>query len=381
MTRDNNGTIIVNMIKRYLEKQVKESLNDNMVTVLYGARQVGKTTLAKKILNSSKSGLYLDCDDPTIIRNIQNASLHKLKSIVNNYDLIVIDEAQRVENIGLTAKLIHDNLPEKKLLLTGSSSLDLANKVKEPLTGRSNELMLYPVAIKELAENTLKAENILPTLMIYGGYPGLWGISPIKASKMARNIANNYIYKDAFALNTIYDQTVLNNLLRLLAHQIGNEVSYSELAGHLEVSKETIMRYIDLLEKAFIIFRRPQYRKNKRSLIGRLRKIYFYDLGIRNALIDDFRDLEFRSDVGQLWENLILVERLKLHQKKEQYTRSYYWRSRDKQEVDLIEEISTTTLAFECKFKKNAKIPKGFVNTYPEIPFKVISKDNYWDYI
>ena len=369
------------MIKRYIEKQVIKSLDDGFVTILYGARQVGKTTLANKILTVNKDGLYLNCDDPAVLVRLQGQSLAGLRTIISNAKLIVIDEAQRVENIGLTAKLIHDSMPEIKILLTGSSSLDLANKVKEPLTGRSKEFHLFPLSLKEVANNIIEGDGYLQRLLIYGGYPGLWSLPESESANLTRDIANRYLYKDAFALGTIYDQTVIDNLLRLLAHQVGSEVSYSELANSLEISKDTVMRYIDLLEKAFIVFRLPQFRKNQRVQIGRLRKIYFYDLGIRNALINDFSPIKVRGDIGALWENFILVERLKKNQLEQKYVRSYYWRSRDKQEVDLVEDSSCEIAAFECKWSKQPRIPRGFVSTYPDISVIGVTKDNYWDLV
>ena len=379
MTSDNNGIIVVTMINRYIEQQIIESLSEGFVTILYGARQVGKTTLANKILASYQNGLYLNCDDPAVQSRLRNKSLAELSAIITNSDLVVIDEAQRLENIGITAKLIHDNMPSVKLLLTGSSSLDLANKIKEPLTGRSRELLLYPLRLKEVANNLIQADNSLKRILIYGGYPGLWSLTEAEAARQAREIANRYLYRDAFALGTIYDQNVIDNLLRLLAHQVGSEVSYSELASSLEVSKDTVMRYINLLEKAFIVFRLPQFRKNQRVQIGRLRKIYFFDLGMRNALIDNFKPIELRNDIGALWENFILVERLKKHQSNQEYVRSYYWRSRDKQEIDLVEEYGDEVKAFECKWSKQPRIPKGFATSYPEITVKGVTKDNYWD--
>lgn len=369
------------MINRYIEKQVIASLNDGFVTVLYGARQVGKTTLANKILTNSKDGIYLNCDDPAVLSRIQGQSLAGLRTIIASAKLVVIDEAQRIENVGLTAKLIHDSMPDVKLLLTGSSSLDLANKIKEPLTGRSKEILLYPLSLKEVAGNIIESDGYMQRLLVYGGYPGLWSLQESVAAELARDIANRYLYKDAFALGTIYDQTIIDNLLRLLAHQIGSEVSYGELASSLEISKETVMRYIDLLEKAFIVFRIQQFRKNQRVQIGRLRKIYFYDLGMRNALVDDFRPLETRNDVGALWENFIMVERLKKNQRDQRYVRSYYWRSRDKQELDLIEESSGDYQAFECKWNKQPRIPGGFLAAYPDINVIGVTKNNYWDYI
>ncbi len=367
------------MINRYIEPQVIRSLEEGFVTILYGARQVGKTTLANKILARAKNGLYLNCDDPAVASRLRNQSLSGLRAIVSNADLVVIDEAQRIENIGITAKLIHDSLPGIKLLLTGSSSLDLANKIKEPLTGRSRELLLYPLSLREVASTIIEADGYMQRLLVHGGYPGLWSLNETEAAEQAREIANRYLYRDAFALGTIYDQTVIDNLLRLLAHQVGNEVSYSELAGNLEVSKETVMRYIDLLEKAFIIFRLPQFRKNQRVQVGRLRKIYFYDLGMRNALIDDFKPLDLRGDVGALWENFVLVERLKKNQADQKYVRSYYWRSRDQQEVDLVEESNGKYAAFECKWSKQPRVPGGFTASYPGITVTGVTKDTYWD--
>lgn len=367
------------LLDRYIEPQVVQSLDEGLVTILYGGRQVGKTTLVNKLLARTTKGLYLNCDDPAVISRLRGQSLAALRSVVGEAELIVIDEAQRVENIGLTAKLIHDSLPDKRLLLTGSSSLDLANKTKEPLTGRSRELLLYPLALQEVAPSVIEADGLLGRLLIFGGYPGLWGLAEELAAKRAREIANRYLYRDAFALDTIYDQTVIHNVLRLLAWQVGNEVSYSELANSLEVSKPTVMRYIDLLEKAFIIFRLPQFRKNQRVQVGRLRKVYFYDLGMRNALIDDFKPLEHRSDIGALWENFVILERLKQHQAAERYVRSYYWRSRDKQEVDLVEEVGDQYAAFECKWQKPPRVPAGFKAQYPHISVTGITKDNYWE--
>ena len=369
----------MHMIDRYIESQLIKSLNDGYVTILYGARQVGKTTLAKKILSKNNNSLYLNCDDPAVLSRLQGQSLAGLRSIITNAKFVVIDEAQRVENIGLTAKLIHDSMPEIKLLLTGSSSLDLANKVKEPLTGRSKEFLLYPLSLKEVAHNVIDSEGYMQRLLVYGGYPGLWSLQENDAAELAKDIANHYLYKDAFALGTIYDQTIIDNLLRLLAYQIGSEVSYNEIASSLEISKNTVMRYVDLLEKAFIVFRLPQFRKNKRVQIGRLRKIYFYDLGMRNALIGDFSPLNIRGDIGALWENFILVERLKKNQFDKKYVRSYYWRSRDKQEIDLIEESDNKFLAFECKWNKQPRIPVSFTADYPDIKVTGITKNNYWE--
>lgn len=362
------------MIQRYLLKQVEAALADGKVAIVYGARRTGKTTLAKTLLAAYPRGLYLNCDEPDVRQQLADKTSTALKALFGMAPLVVIDEAQRVPNIGLTAKLIHDTYPDIQLLLTGSSSLDLANTIKEPLTGRSRELTLYPLALTEVAPNSLEAGRLLEKCLVLGGYPGMWQLSQDQAANYLRDLANNYLYRDAFAANVVYDTTIINNLLQLLAYQIGNEVSYSELANHLEITKETVRRYIDLLEKAFIVFRVNQYRKNQRNEVGRLRKIYFYDLGVRNGLIDNFLPLARRDDIGKLWENYCMVERQKYLQQQSIWARHYFWRSYTRQEVDLVEEIGTDTTAYEFKYKlQKIKIPPAFARAYPDIPFKVVS--------
>ena len=369
-------------IKRYLTDQVLDILADKKVAIIYGARQTGKTTLVRSLLDLTESSLYLNCDEPDVREQLTNKTSTELKYLFGDAKRIAIDEAQRIPNIGITVKLIHDTYPDIELILTGSSSIDLANNIKEPLTGRAHELILYPLALTEIANSNLEASRLLEKNMVLGSYPETWQISHEKAVKYLRDLSNNYLYKDAFAANVVYDTTLINDLLQLLAYQIGNEVSYNEIATRLEVSKETIKRYIDLLEKAFIIFRINQYRKNQRNEIGRLRKIYFYDLGVRNGIINNFMPLTRRNDVGQLWENYCIVEHRKYLQRNDIWARQYFWRSYTRQEVDLIEEIDTTTTAYEIKYKmQKVKVPSGFKSSYPEIPFLIISKDNIKDFL
>lgn len=365
------------LIQRYLYTKVKETLNRGEVAIIYGARQTGKTTLAKTILKDYKSAAYLNCDEPDVRALLTNKTSTELKSIFGEAQLVVLDEAQRIKDIGISAKLIHDTFPEVKLLLTGSSSIDLANTVKEPLTGRSTEHILYPLAVTEVAESAIEASRLLEKSLILGGYPATWTMSFDAATKYLRNLANAYLYRDAFNFSTVYDATLLDSLLRLLAFQIGNEMSYSEVGHHIGANKQTAMRYIDLLEKAFIVFRLPQYRKNQRNEVGRLRKVYFYDLGVRNGLIDNFLPLTHRNDVGALWENYCVVERNKYLQRAGVYARHYYWRSYTQQEIDLIEEVGTTVKAYEFKYKdQKVKKPSGFTTSYPDVPFQVISKND-----
>lgn len=369
----------MSMYKRYLEDQVKLSLKEGLVVIIYGARQVGKTTLARKIMTAYQRPLYVNADEVTERLRLQNKGSLELKDYFGNADIVVVDEAQRVENIGLTAKIIHDAYPEIKILLTGSSSLDLAAKIKEPLTGRSMEFTLYPLSLDEVASNNQEKENAMNRALIYGSYPAMWAMSSDQAKERLRLLATNYIYRDAFALQTIFDDTIMYNLLQLLAFQLGNEVSYNELATTLQISRDTAMRYVDLLEKARIIYRLRQYRRNERSIIGKLRKIYFYDLGIRNGLVDNFKPLQLRDDKGALWENFCLNERQKAQQRTRIYTRQFYWRNRSKQEIDLIEESSETIKAFEFKFSSNktVSIPKSFEQLYPGTVLQVVNPENF----
>jgi len=370
------------LIKRYLEIQVKATLNDGKIAIIYGARQTGKTTLAKELLSNYKNSLYLNCDESDIRSRLTNKTSTELKSLFGNSRVVVIDEAQRIPNIGLTAKLIHDTFPDIKLILTGSSSIDLANTIKEPLTGRAYTHVLYPLALPEVADNELEASRLLEKELVLGGYPGMWQLSHEKAVRYLRDLADNYLYKDAFATNVTYDESIIDRLLQLLAYQVGSEVSYNEIAGRLEIDKKTVMRYIDLLEKAFIVFRVNQYRRNQRNEIGRLRKVYFYDLGVRNGLIDNFLPLDRRNDIGALWENFCMIERKKYLQKNDIWARQYFWRSYTQQEVDLVEEIATETKAYEFKYKDSKiKVPSGFAKAYPDTPLTVVTKDTFTGFI
>jgi predicted AAA+ superfamily ATPase len=370
------------IIQRYITPKVQDSLDRGDVAIVYGARQTGKTTLAKTILAEHEGGLYLNCDEPDIRTRLTERTSTELKALFGGAQLVILDEAQRIKDIGLTAKLIHDTFPEIKLLLTGSSSIDLANTVKEPLTGRSMEHILYPLAVTEVAETTIEATRLLEKSLIFGGYPKAWPMNHDDAAAYLRNLVNNYLYRDAFGATTILDSTTIDNLLRLLAFQVGNEMSYSEVGQHIGVNKETVTRYVDLLEKAFIIFRLPQYRRNQRYEVGRLRKVYFYDLGVRNGLIDNFSPLTHRNDIGALWENYCVVERQKYLQKQDTYARHYYWRSYTQQEIDLIEEIGTQTAAYEFKYKfQKVKKPPAFNTEYPDVPFHVISSSEFSSFL
>lgn len=367
------------LIKRHLQPRIESILTDGQIAIVYGARQVGKTTLARQVSEGYQNPLYLNCDDPLVVASLTKKSAVQLKAYIGNPDLVIIDEAQRVENIGISIKLLHDTYPDIRLLVTGSSSLDLANKVTEPLTGRSQEVQLFPFSVREVSSSPAELEPNALIALDRGGYPAFWHISAEQAHRKLQRIANEYVFRDAFSPNVIYDQTIINDLLRLLAYQIGSEVNYSELASRLSITQDTVLRYVDLLEKAFIVFRRNQYRRNQRSQVGRLRKVYFVDLGIRNAIIGNFKPLELRDDVGGLWENFCAIERLKYLQTTDRFVKSFYWRGADGREIDIVEEEGELVRAFECKFgtQKNAKRPVGYTRDYPKSSFSTVNPQNF----
>lgn len=371
------------MIKRTLEPIVLEGLQDHLTVLLYGARQTGKTTLVKEIAKKFDNPLYLDCDLQEVREQLTNTGIESLKQTIGTADIVIVDEAQRVENIGLTAKIIHDNKLVKNLILTGSSSLELANKIKESLTGRTKECHLEPLSIIETSNNIIEAKQQLDHHLIYGGYPGLWNLGTKKAAERLTVLATDKLFKDSFAMDTIYDAETLLRLLQLLALQIGSEVSYNELSNKLNIAQQTVVRYIDLLEKAFIIYRVNQYRKNQRTEIGRLRKVYFYDLGIRNGLLlGSFTPMHLRNDSGALWENFVFNERRKLHVRNNERVNMFYWRSTRKQELDLVEETDTELAAFECKYgKTNARLPKEFIEMYGNQVLSMISQQNFYEFL
>lgn len=364
------------MLPRHLQPTIQSILDSGLIAILYGARQVGKTTLAKQVAESYQRPLYLNCDDPTVVTSLTQKSAIELRAYLGDADLVIVDEAQRVENISISLKLIHDTYPDIRLLITGSSSLDLSNKITEPLTGRSVEVPLYPLGLREVSQTPAEYLAYANIMMLRGGYPGMWHLSADEAYSRLSNIATNYLYRDAFSPRVVYDQTIMNDLLRLLAYQVGSEVNYSELGRSLGISNDTVKRYVDLLEKAFIIFRRNQYRRNQRAEVGRLRKVYFTDLGIRNALIDDFKPLELRDDTGALWENFCIIERLKHLQATHRRVRSFYWRGDGGAEIDIIEEEAGGVHAIECKYgSKQPRLPAEFSRLYPEASFAVLSPD------
>ena len=370
------------MIERKIGQLIKNDFNKGKAIVLMGARQVGKTTLFAHLMDGNEA-LVLNCDNYDDRADLENKTTTELRNLVGNHKLVVIDEAQRVKNIGLTLKMLVDLKMPVQILATGSSSLTLANEINEPATGRLIEYHLYPLSLDELATHTSQREEnrLLEQRMIYGLYPEVV-TNPDDARRILTNLANNYLYRDLLGYRGVKKPEVLQKLVRALALQVGSEVSYNEMANLIGVDKATVESYIDLLEKCYVVFRLPAYSRNLRTEIKRGRKIYFYDNGIRNALIGNFSPLEMRNDVGLLWENLMISERMKYNAYNQRYAQMYFWRTMQQQEVDLVEEQDGRLAAFEFKWRKpNARLPKAFVDTYPDTPFQVVTPDNYREFV
>ncbi len=375
------------MIKRYIIDELLDKLkNSNKIIIIYGARQVGKTTLAKEILKRSEfKTLAINGDEKKYDDILSSQDLDKLKSLVSGYELLFIDEAQRLENIGVNLKILHDNMPGLKIMVTGSSSFDLANKIKEPLTGRTWTYTLYPLSFLELAPdlNAYELTNKLEQFLIYGSYPEVYTLpNAADKRKLLAEITSSYLYKDILELESIRKSDKISKLLKLLAFQIGQEISVRELADSLEMSAITVIRYMDLLEKAYVIFRLSACSKNLRKEISKKDKVYFYDLGIRNAIIDNFNELSERTDSGSLFENLLISERLKRNDYRGVPAQRYFWRVYTGAEIDYIEENAGVYSAYEFKLSKNkARRPDSFLKVYQNASFEVINKNNFLDFV
>lgn len=374
-------------IQRQIEPLVQKNLFKGDIVIIYGARQVGKTTLVENIVknNLNLNPKYLNCDEGDIQRMLTEADTSSaLKNIFGSSRLVVIDEAQRVRNIGLKLKLLVDNFPETQIIATGSSSFELSNEIKEPLTGRSREFWLYQLSAKEMfnSGDLLKFDRELENLLIYGSYPAVFFAHSYEERKIELGkIASNYLYKDILKFQNLKDSEIARKLLEALALQLGNEVSYNELGSLVGISKQTAENYIDLFEKAFILFKVTPYSRNLRKEISKLRKIYFYDLGIRNFIVDSLKPLTLRNDVGALWENFVVAEKKKESNFIGNTNKLYFWRTYDGQEVDLLVEKDGIMEAFEIKWSKDKfRIPKAFLDNYPEIKVDLINRENFFGY-
>ncbi len=372
------------MIHRFLSDNIKEHLQDNKAIVILGARQIGKTTLFEQLFKDKDDCLWLNGDDLETRNLFDQITTTRLKGIIGDAKYLIIDEAQRISDIGIKLKLITDQIQSVKLMVTGSSSFNLANKIVEPLTGRKWEYKMYPLSFKEMVNHHgfWNESRLLEQRMIYGYYPDVV-TSDYKKESIVRNLASDYLYKDILSWGKIKKSDKLVTLLKALAFQIGNEVSFNELSRTVGLDKETVEKYITLLEQSYVIFRLNSFSRNHRNELKKSKKFYFYDLGIRNALISNFNPFVFRNDIGELWENFIIVERLKHADYSGIYSNKYFWRTKSQQEIDYIEERGGKLYAYEFKWNKNSKgkIPKSFQNAYPDSETTIIHKDNYEAFI
>ncbi|OFY67595.1 MAG: AAA family ATPase [Bacteroidetes bacterium RIFCSPLOWO2_02_FULL_36_8] len=374
-------------ITRIIENSICDKLlKSNKVVILYGARQVGKTTLSNSIMDKLKmKTLSINADQIKYADILSSRDIDKIKGLVDGYELLFIDEAQRIPDIGINLKIITDELKLLKLLVTGSSSFELSNNVSEPLTGRSWTFKLFPVAVCELAsfQTPFELKNKVSELMVYGSYPEiLTTINTQEKQKLLEEIGLSYLYKDVFQISTIKYQRKVQELLKLLSFQIGQEVSINELSNTLSISRETVERYLDLLEKSFVIFRLTGFSNNLRREVKKTIKFYFYDLGIRNLLIDNFKPLEHRNDTGHLWENFIIAERMKFLSCTGKRYSSYFWRLQTGAEIDYIEEYDGGLFGYEIKYSKTVeRPPASWSMAYKNSQFQCVNKENFLEFV
>ncbi|MEQ8686081.1 MAG: ATP-binding protein [Imperialibacter sp.] len=370
------------MYPRIIETRIENKLGKGKAIVVTGPRQVGKTTLIKDLLRNRKY-LFLDGDDPAVRNILTNPNTEDLRSLIGQHDTLFIDEAQRIDNIGLTMKLITDQFKNVQLIASGSSAFDISSKLNEPLTGRKWDFTLLPICWEEYENHIgfLKSEQQLHNRLIYGFYPEVLN-HPGEEKDILRELTNSYLYRDVLSLADIRKPEVLEKLVQALALQVGSEVSYNELAQTVGVDKNTVASYIDILCDGFVIFKLNSYSKNIRNEIKSNRKIYFYDNGIRNMVVGNFNNLGLREDTGYLWENFLIAERLKQNLYKNTFSNIYFWRSRQQQEIDLVEENNGQITGFEFKWNMNkrVKLPKTFMETY-KAEGKVINPSNFREFV
>lgn len=375
------------MIYRYYQNLAKY-LKIDKINIIYGPRQVGKTTLINNYLNAlpptvkylNKTGDELDLQEI-----FEQLSINTFKNMTADIDLLVIDEAQMLPNVGLGLKIIKDYLPKLQLVVTGSASFDLVNKIGEPLTGRDHTIYLYPIAqlelLKETPQFTLKQN--LANYLIYGSYPEVLNTSSsAEKAEYLEKIVNSYLLKDVLALENVKGSKVILDLLRLLCYQIGNEVATTELGSQLGLDNKTVARYLDLLEKAFVLINVRGFSRNLRKEISKSSRYYFWDNGVRNALIKNFNELNYRNDAGMLWENFLVTERIKKQRYLKKGANNYFWRTYDQKEIDWVEEANGQLNGFEFKWGgKQPLAPADFINTYENSSFQVVNQDNYIDFV
>ncbi|MBI2996793.1 MAG: ATP-binding protein [Candidatus Melainabacteria bacterium] len=376
------------LYSRILEKKLRKDSFKGKSLIIVGSRQVGKTTLIKEVLKGFKDtkAKTLNCDNREDLELLEGKNLEFLENIISNSKILFIDEAHKVSNIGQTLKILVDHYGKKlQIFVTASSSFNLLHKTQEPLTGRKFVYNLYPLSTEEIYpdKNFLRLKKELEQLLIFGSYPEITKQKSFEEKKqLLREITTSYLYKDILEFQQVKNPNLVNRLLKALALQVGQEVSYTELSNLLGVDKNTVERYIDLLEKCFVVFRLSPYTQNKRKELSRLRKVYFYDLGIRNTIINNFNFIDMRDDIGKLFENFVIVERLKYREYHQVYSDQYFWRTYDGSEVDLIEEQGGKLFGYEIKWreKKWSKKPERWLE-YKNSSYETVTKDNLYKFI
>ncbi len=370
------------MINRILFQIIKSKTQKAIIVL--GPRQTGKTTLLNSIIQDLSNKLFLDCDDPLVRELLENANTEKIRQIIGNNTVVFIDEAQRVRNIGLTLKIITDQFKQVQLFVSGSTSFELANEINEPLTGRKWEYILYPVSWSEL-EGHFGYVNSLQQLeqrLIFGMYPEVIS-KPGAEQEILKQITDSYLYKDILSFRGVRKPEIVMKLLKALALQTSQEVSYNELANMLQIDKNTVSSYIDLLEKVYIVFRMQPLSRNLRNEVSSNRKIYFYDNGIRNALVANFNPVSIRQDIGILWENFLMSERMKTIHYSQAFVNQFFWRTKQQQEIDYVEERGGRFYAYEFKWSPNAKtrFSDSFVKNYAPAETKIIHRNNFQEFL
>jgi len=368
------------MIERQLQEQIEKHLGSDKAIIIIGARQVGKSTLLNSIFSNMENVMWLNGDDADVQELFRNMTAARMKAFLGKKKFLVVDEAQRIPDIGLRLKLVTDQIPGVQVFATGSSSFQLSSKVNESLTGRKREFQMFPLSFKEMVNNTdlLTEMRMLPHRLIYGYYPEV--VTAVGDEKeVLRELSTSYLYKDILQMDGIAKPDKLVKLLQALAYQIGSQVSYREIGQLIDLDPKTVEKYIDIFEKSYIIFRLGSFSRNLRNELKSSRKIYFYDLGIRNAVIADFRPIEMRNDKGALWENFAIAERMKKISYDREFRNVWFWRTTQQKEIDLIEEADGELTAFEFKWnneKGKVKMPSQFEAAYRDAKFSVITPAN-----
>lgn len=373
------------MINRLLQQQILSLIHKGKAIIIMGARQVGKSTLIQQVLKDRNDVLWLNGDEPDVQSVFEQLTSSRARTIIGNQQIIVIDEAQRIPNVGLKLKLITDQIPQVQLIATGSSSFSLASQINEPLTGRKREFRMFPLSYIEMVQHTspLEEQRLIAHRMVYGYYPEVVN-NPGDEKIVLKELSDSYLYRDILSLDKVTKSEKLVSLLRALALQIGSQISYNELANLVGIDAKTVERYIDILEKSYIVFRLGSFARNLRNELKFSRKIYFWDLGIRNAILGSFSPIENRTDTGALWENFAIVERMKRNTYQMSFAQSYFWRTKQQKEIDYIEEEGGQISAVEFKWndnKQNTKCPEVFVQSYPTAQWQVITPNTLYEWL